>query len=285
MGNYYSTGVSNEFLYFDVLSTDLKKLLLCYIPEHALDLTKPDDKSQYFQSNMVNKLFFKQNRHRRNLTASFESTILDERYWTRLYQEEFSNSPITGNAFETYFNASHKWSTVDEMDNLDDEDFISDFNNKTHRSLYLSINEGWEIKLDILLKNLHPNIAFSDPFIFNAFRYNRVSIIKYLIEAKGVNLFGYKDHILHSLANYAKLDIVKYLSSIEFLDQHDFTTILQEAPHYFDKRMEIINGELVISWKNPNEQLKEFVKFLIDYGANIKILTEESQILLENMLK
>lgn len=265
MGNFYNIPhVDNDSLYFDSLSTDIKKLLLCYVPEYVIDSHD---------------------------LRTFQSAISDISHWKKLYQSEFSNIQNIDNSIE-YFEALSKWLSYKDHKYLAEQDYIG-VDHDSHFKLYLSLTEGWEKKFHSILEGLNSDVVQEPSLVFTAFGYCRVSIVKYLVEQRDIKLVVYKDHLLNVLSDYKNFEIVKYLFDTGFLSEDDLTTILREASgkipqvhiHYHRMKGWIeVKNVYEVSYGNTND-VKEYFHFLVDNGANINILTEEKFRQVQNLIK
>ena len=118
MGSYYSKG--SNVLYFDSLPTDLKKLLLCYVPYEALDICK---------------------------LTSFSTVSLDDHYWKKLYQNEFSQCIPETVDCKYYFDARKRWfNTIYSKYTIT----CIEVNLIISSQIKLSVVEGWEKKLSMI---------------------------------------------------------------------------------------------------------------------------------------
>ena len=280
MGNI---STKEKLLYFDALSTDLKKLLLCYVPDIALILA--DITVNINQNTKFNKFIFGKSVD--SYIGSFNVVIADNHYWNHLYEEEFSKIQKVpeGQAFKYYFEALWEWMNINQLKNLLEEDYITEaMDNNTHCKLYLAVNKGWEIKFDSTLKNVPIRVAKSLELIRNAYKHSRFSIIKYLIEVKHVNVIDPKSYTLYLISNYKNFEIIKYFLEHEFIDRNDLTIILKECLNKYN--YEVIDNHVIVTpiWHENPQAVKECVQFLITNGADTRILSEETRRNLNNFL-
>src|SRR5581483_3225123 len=155
MGNYFYKPT-----YLDSLPIELRRLLLCYVPEEAVNISD-----------------FK----------CFQKIANDKQYWRRLYEEEFSKdlefSHQYGTDFEVYFKNQKRWFDLDEVKSYYKENILSydDINEETSLRLSLIICEDWEIKLDCLLRSEPKLLQYIESLFYSAIFKYCLNIVKYLI--------------------------------------------------------------------------------------------------------